>query len=97
MLSAVAPEEVLHEADRLIFVGNIDSMRELRNLQGLEPVPDQLFKLDAPRHQRCLVEAVVSDTCPLVGMTIREGRFRNVYNAVVIAVVQWRAVKGEDR
>jgi di/tricarboxylate transporter len=88
VLSAVAPQEVLQEADRLIFVGNIASMRELCNVQGLEPVPDQLFKLDAPRHQRCLVEAVVSDTCPLVGMTIREGRFRNVYNAVVIAVAR---------
>ena len=52
------------------------------------PFPDQLFKLDAPRHQRCLVEAVVSDTCPLIGKTIREGRFRNVYNAVVIAVAR---------
>ncbi|MCH5372910.1 MAG: SLC13 family permease, partial [Planctomycetes bacterium] len=74
VLSAVSPQELLHVGDRLIFVGNIDSMRELRHQQGLEPVPDQLFKLDAPSHQRCLVEAVVSDTCPLVGKTIREGR-----------------------
>ncbi len=88
VLSAVSPQEQLRHGDRLIFVGNIDSMRELRNQQGLEPVPDQLFKLDAPSHQRCLVEAVVSDTCPMVGKTIREGRFRNVYNAVVIAVAR---------
>jgi di/tricarboxylate transporter len=88
VLSAVSPREVLHVGDRLIFVGNISSMRDLRNQQGFEPVPDQLFKLDAPSHQRCLVEAVVSDTCPLVGKTIREGRFRNVYNAVVIAVAR---------
>jgi len=60
----------------------------LCNQRGLEPAPDQLFKIDAPRHQRCLVEAVVSHTCPLVGKTIREGRFRNVYNAVVIAVAR---------
>ena len=88
VLTAVSPAELLREDDRLIFVGNIDSMRELRNLQGLQPVPDQLFQLDAPHHQRCLVEAVVSDTCPMVGKTIREGRFRNVYNAVVIAVAR---------
>ncbi len=86
--TAVSPAEVLREGDRLIFVGNIDSMRELRNIQGLQPVPHQLFQLDAPHHQRCLVEAVVSDTCQLVGKTIREGRFRNVYNAVVIAVAR---------
>jgi len=88
VVSAVSPEEVLVEGDRLVFVGNIESMRDLYNQRGLQPAPDQLFKLDAPRHERCLVEAVVSHTCPLVGKTIREGRFRSVYNAVVIAVAR---------
>ena len=27
----------------------------------LKPATDQVFKFDAPRHQRCLIEAVVSD------------------------------------
>lgn len=88
VLSAVSPSEILREGDRLVFVGNIDSMTLLYNQRGLQPAPDQLFKLDAPRHQRCLVEAVVSHTCSLVGKTIREGRFRSVYNAVVIAVAR---------
>ena len=88
IISAVSPSEMLGEGDRLVFVGNIDSMRSLYAQQGLQPAPEQLFKLDTPRHQRCLVEAVVSHTCPLVGKTIREGRFRNVYNAVVIAVAR---------
>jgi di/tricarboxylate transporter len=88
VMSAVSPDEILQEGDRLVFVGNIDSMRSLCSQRGLHPATDQLFKLDAPRHQRCLVEAVVSHTCPLVGKTIREGKFRNVYNAVVIAVAR---------
>jgi di/tricarboxylate transporter len=88
IVSAVSPSEILHEGDRLVFVGNIESMRSLYGQQGLQPAPEQLFKLDTPRHQRCLVEAVVSHTCPLVGKTIREARFRNVYNAVVIAVAR---------
>jgi len=88
IVSAVSPSEILEEGDTLVFVGNIDSMRSLYSQQGLQPAPEQLFKLDTPRHQRCLVEAVVSHTCPLVGKTIREGRFRNVYNAVVIAVAR---------
>src|SRR5207253_9197621 len=37
---------------------------------------------------RCLIEAVVSNTCPFVGMTIRDSRFRNHYNAVVVAVAR---------
>jgi di/tricarboxylate transporter len=45
-------------------------------------------KLSAPRTQRCLIEAVVSNSCPLVGKTIRDGRFRNTYNAVVVAVAR---------
>jgi di/tricarboxylate transporter len=45
-------------------------------------------KLAAPRTQRCLIEAVVSDSCPLAGKTIRDGRFRNIYNAVVVAVAR---------
>jgi di/tricarboxylate transporter len=35
-----------------------------------------------------LVEAVVSSSCPLVGSTIRGGRFRSTYDAVVIAVAR---------
>ena len=88
VISAVAPDEVLLANDRLIFVGNVDSMKTLYDQNGLHPAPDQLFKLDAPRHQRCLVEAVVSNTCPLIGKSIREGRFRDRYNAVVIAVAR---------
>jgi di/tricarboxylate transporter len=47
-----------------------------------------VFHLKAPRPERCLIEAVVSNTCPLVGMTIRDSRFRSHYNAVVVAVAR---------
>ena len=40
----------------------------------------------ASRLRRFLVEAVVSDASPLLGKTLRESRFRNVYGAVVIAI-----------
>lgn len=88
VFSVVSPGEVLREGDRLVFVGHIESIRSLYHQKGLQPAPDQLFKLDAPRHKRILVEAVVSNTCPLIGKTIREGGFRNLYNAVVIAVAR---------
>jgi di/tricarboxylate transporter len=88
VFAAVSPDEILQQGDRLVFVGSISTMRDLRQYDGLLPAPDQLFKLDAPRHQRCLVEVVVSNLCPLVGKTIREGKFRSVYNAVVIAVAR---------
>ncbi len=78
----------MRDGDRLIFVGIVDSVVELRKIRGLMPSTNQVFKLSAPATERTLVEAVVSDTCPTVGRTIREGRFRTMYNAAVIAVAR---------
>ncbi|MBI4606057.1 MAG: SLC13 family permease [Planctomycetes bacterium] len=88
VLPAVSSEERLHAGDRAVFVGVVDSVVDLQRIRGLAPATDQVFKLDQPRSERCLVEAVVSDTCPLLGRTIREGRFRSAYNAAVIAVAR---------
>jgi di/tricarboxylate transporter len=86
VIPMVGPEQRLEAGDQLVFVGVVDSIVELQKIRGLRPATDQLFKLNAPRANRCLIEAVVSDSCRLVGQTIRDGRFRSVYNAVVIAV-----------
>jgi len=88
VMAAVAPTERLEAGDRLVFVGVIDSVVELQKIRGLRPATDQLFKLDAPRSERMLVEAVVSPSCPLAGRTIRDGNFRSTYGAVVIAVAR---------
>jgi di/tricarboxylate transporter len=87
-LPAVAPEERLRGNDHLVFVGIVDSMVDLQKIRGLAPATNQVFKLDSPRSQRCLIEAVASASCPVVGKTIRDGRFRSLYNAVVIAVAR---------
>jgi di/tricarboxylate transporter len=88
LITSVAPENVLQANDRLVFVGAVDSVVELTKIRGLLPATNQVFKLDAPRARRTLIEAVVSDSSPLVGRSIREGRFRNMYDAVVIAVAR---------
>lgn len=87
-IPAVAPTEVLEANDRLVFVGVVDSVVDLQRTRGLVPATNQVAKLDAPKANRELIEAVVSDTCPVVGRTIREGRFRTRYGAVVIAVAR---------
>lgn len=86
ILAAVDPGEVLHENDRLIFTGLVDSIADLQSIEGLEPATDQVFKLDTPRRDRHLVEAVVSTSNALNGKSIKEGEFRNIYGAVVLAV-----------
>lgn len=86
LLTAISPQETLREGDQLVFVGMVDSIVDLNQIRGLQPATNQVFKLDSPRSQRSLLEAVVSNTCPLVGVTIREGQFRSRYGAVVLAV-----------
>jgi di/tricarboxylate transporter len=83
-----SPDTLLKANDRLFFVGAVDSVVELNKFNGLVPATTQVFKLDTPRVSRTLVEAVVSNTCPLIGKSIREGKFRSTYDAVVIAVAR---------
>jgi di/tricarboxylate transporter len=85
-LVAVGPEQVLHGNDRLVFVGVVESVVDLQRIRGLVPATDQVFKVTASKLNRRLVEAVVSGTNPVVGRSIREGRFRTLYDAAVIAV-----------
>ncbi len=88
IIPAVSPQEKLEGNDRLVFVGIVESVVDLQKIRGLKPASDQVFKLDSPRPERCLIETVVSNSCKLVGKSIRDGRFRSTYNAVVIAVAR---------
>lgn len=88
LIAAPGPEQRLAAGDRLVFTGVVASIKDLQTIRGLEPATNQIYKLDAPRQSRCLVEAVVSSTSPLVGRTIKRARFRTRYNAVVIAVAR---------
>jgi len=85
---AVAPQLRLRGGDRLVFVGVVEAVLDLQRIPGLAPATEQMFKLDGPRAGRVLIEAVVSDRSPMVGQSIREGRFRSRYDAVVIAVAR---------
>lgn len=82
----IDPSMTLKEDDRMVFAGGIDLVSELQKVKGLTPVMDRLFEIDTPRPDRCLVEAVVSKTNRLIGRSIVGGHFRQIYNAVVVAV-----------
>jgi len=87
-IAAVSPAEVLSGGDRLVFVGDIDSVVDLIRQPGLIPAPDTIFDLDTPRSDRQLIEVVLSATGPLIGHTVRDAQFRSLYDAVVIAVAR---------
>lgn len=88
VIPAVSPDERLEGDDLLLFAGIVESIVDLQKIHGLVPATDQVTKLDSPREERRLIEAVVSNTCPLVGKTVRDGRFRDVYNAAIVGVAR---------
>ncbi len=86
VLPAVSPDQRLEADDRLAFAGILESVVDLRKIRGLVPATDQVEKVSAGARQRTLVEAVVSRNSPLAGRTVRESKFRTIYNAAIIAV-----------
>ncbi len=83
-MAAVPPSTVLREGDRLHFTGVVDSVVDLRK-QRIVPDTDQVDKL-TPSRDRRLVEAVVAAHSSLVGQTVRQSRFRTIYDAAILAV-----------
>jgi len=88
ILPAVAPDERLHSDDRLIFVGDVESVVDLHRVRGLRPATDQVHKIAGERKDRAFFEAVLSDSCPVVGKTVKQGRFRTRYQAAIVAVAR---------
>ena len=84
VLPAVPPSTIVREGDRLVFAGVVDSVVDLRKMRII-PETDQVAKL-AGRKDRRLAEAVVSARSALAGRSIRDSRFRTIYNAAVLAV-----------
>ncbi|MGL4513360.1 MAG: SLC13 family permease [Lacipirellulaceae bacterium] len=78
----------LQASDRLSFVGDVEAVVELQRIIGL--VAPESDSKAGPRGK--LLEAVVSGSCPLVGTTVREGNFRTVYDAAIVAIA-----RGADR
>ena len=84
VLAAVPPSTVLREGDLLHFTGVVDSVVDLRKMR-IVPDTDQVDKIIG-RKDRRLVEAVVSARSALSGKTVRDSRFRTIYNAAIVAV-----------
>ncbi|TGD71715.1 SLC13 family permease [Mangrovimicrobium sediminis] len=88
VLGAVAPQEQLRGGDRLVFAGDTDAIVNLQRINGLVPSTGEAPALGRANPERCLVEVVVSPHCECIGQTIRNSRFRERYEAVVLAVAR---------
>ncbi|SDG43301.1 Di-and tricarboxylate transporter [Onishia taeanensis] len=86
VVSVVGPGEMLKGNDRLVFAGTSAGAVELQQIRGLMPSRQGELSLEKDYKERRLVEVVVSDQCQFVGQRIREGHFRTLYGAAVLAV-----------
>ncbi|RUR37886.1 SLC13 family permease [Vreelandella populi] len=86
VVSVVGPGEQLKGGDRLVFAGTSDAAVELQQIRGLVPSRDSASSLEKEFKERRLVEAVVSNQCQFIGQRIRDGRFRTLYGAAVLAI-----------
>jgi len=85
LISAPTPDTVLAGDDRLVFVGEVNDLRELRHLPGLRHAEDQVFHVGSGEG-RHFVEVVLSRLSPVVGRNLRSVQFRERYGAVVVAI-----------
>jgi di/tricarboxylate transporter len=87
VLTPVTPHELIHAGDRLVFTGVVNTIVDLERIPGLVPAADMTYEFHPEtRPRRRLTEVVLSRTSPLIGTTVRDAHFRQLYNAAVVAV-----------
>lgn len=87
IISPVSPDQTLQAGDVVTFTGSVETIVDLEKIPGFVPVADEGYESGlARRRHAMLCEAVVSNTSPLIGKTIRDNDFRALYNAAVVAV-----------
>ncbi len=86
-ITPVTPQDTIHAHDRLLFTGVVSTIVDLEKIPGLVPAGDLSYEFHPTRRiRRRLTEVVLSPSSPLIGSTVREGNFRETYNAAVVAV-----------
>ncbi|HEX9888921.1 MAG TPA: SLC13 family permease [Nitriliruptorales bacterium] len=85
-IAPVAPDHLLLGGDVLTFVGQVDHVRDLERMAGLEsPELEHVERVGADGGHR-YYEVVVGATSPLAGQTLKETGFRERYDAAVVAI-----------
>ena len=80
------PTETLMPGDTLLFTGNASVIRELLEMPGLIRGTDPLEEVQDHHMTLPLFEAVVSKSSDLVGKTLRDIRFREKYQGIVLGI-----------
>jgi di/tricarboxylate transporter len=84
---ALSVDDVLAVGDLLWISGSAQAIGDLKKVNGLVLYEEATIKKTTKYLQdRRLVQAVIARGSPLVGYTVKEARFRSVYDGAVIAV-----------
>lgn len=87
IIAPARPTEKLLLDDRLFFTGLPKTILELQKTPGLQLLKESTFDLKQyDSSQVRPFEAVVSASSPLIGKNVRNSRFREKYDAVIIAI-----------
>ncbi|MCA1930355.1 SLC13 family permease [Rheinheimera sp.] len=79
-IAPVCPEDRLQPGDVLLFAGDMESVALLQEIQGLT-----LYGHHSMNGQ-ALVEAIISHSSSLNGVSLKDAKFREEFDAVVVAV-----------
>jgi len=86
LIHAVPPEEKLFKGDKLVFVGDVESVVDLRKTRGLIPAAKELKDIDGRVITRTMTEVVIAGSSSLVGQRVKDSQFRSTYNGAILAV-----------
>ncbi len=85
LIAPVAPDTRLRGGDVLTFAGKADLVIDLQRTRGLVSAErEHILSFDGPGHT--FFEAVLGESSPLVGKTLKEAEFRGRYQAAVVAI-----------
>ncbi|MEA3489972.1 MAG: SLC13 family permease, partial [Candidatus Omnitrophota bacterium] len=82
----VSPDEKVLNGDVLYFVGVTSAVVDLQDIPGLVPAAHRMFEEGFIKESSHLVEAVISDSSPILGKTVKKANFREKYKAGVVAI-----------
>lgn len=82
LISPVTPDEIIGEGDILVFVGEINRLKDIEKFHRIQVFEEENWKI----LEKNLVEAIISHNSTLIGKSIKEVNFRARFDAVAVAV-----------
>ncbi|MCC5927863.1 MAG: SLC13 family permease [Cyclobacteriaceae bacterium] len=84
IISPVPPSEVIEAGDALFFAGDTQNVMDLLDKKLGLALPEQAMPFDIDNNE--VVEVVLSTNSSIIGKTVKKCKFRNRYNAAIIAI-----------